>query len=69
MKSLAQSADIFIVNTWDAKHAATIGIKDNRPETLTTLEPMSKSPSSLFAILESYCSKDVRRLRGSESDK
>lgn len=34
MKSLSKSADIFIVNTWDAKHAATNGIKDNRPSSL-----------------------------------
>jgi hypothetical protein len=51
MKSLAQSADIFIVNTWDAKHAATIGIKDNRPIGTKTLEPLGKSPNRLLEIL------------------
>jgi len=55
MKSLAQSADIFIVNTWDAKHAATNGIKDNRSASRTLLEPHSKSPSSLLGVLERYC--------------
>ncbi len=51
MKSLAQSADIFIINTWDAKHAATIGIKDNRPPTQVTVEPDGKSPSRLMEAL------------------
>lgn len=54
MKSLAQSADIFVVNTWDAKHAATNGIKDNRPNSLPLIEPSGKSASSLIASLQSY---------------
>ncbi|MBN70835.1 MAG: hypothetical protein CME32_16330 [Gimesia sp.] len=56
MKSLAQSADIFIVNTWDAKHAATNGIKNNRPENTVTLEPEGKSASSLLRCLTQYLS-------------
>jgi len=51
MKSLAQSADVFIVNTWDAKHAATNGIKDHRPTPLATLEPSGKTASSLLRCL------------------
>ncbi|MCP4888129.1 MAG: hypothetical protein GY904_16145 [Planctomycetaceae bacterium] len=54
MKSLAQSADIFIVNTWDAKHAATNGIKDNRFSFATTLEPDGKSASSLIRCLQAF---------------
>ncbi|MDB4371048.1 protein DpdD [Mariniblastus sp.] len=54
MKSLSQSADIFIVNTWDAKHAATIGIKDNRPKLAVTLEPEGKSATSLLHCLKQY---------------
>ena len=54
MKSLAQSADIFIVNTWDAKHAATNGIKDNRPADAVTLEPEGKSASALMRQLHAY---------------
>jgi hypothetical protein len=50
MKSLAQSADIFIINTWDAKHAATNGIKQSRAEKLT-IEPLGKSASSLLRCL------------------
>ena len=56
MKSLAKSADIFIVNTWDAKHAATNGIKDNRPANMITLEPNGKSASSLLFTLKSSIS-------------
>ena len=51
MKSLAQSADIFIINTWDAKHAATNGIKAHRDDSKVTVQPHSKSPSSLFSSL------------------
>jgi len=54
MKSLAQSADIFIVNTWDAKHAATNGIKDNRSSSALTLEPDGKSASSLMRCLQNF---------------
>ena len=54
MKSVAQSASIFIVNTWDAKHAATNGIKYNRPSNLPLIEPSGKSASSLFRSLQSY---------------
>jgi hypothetical protein len=51
MKSLAQSVDIFVINTCDAKHAATIGIKANRPESLLTIEPTGKSSTSLLRSL------------------
>ena len=48
---LAQSADIFIVNTWDAKHAATGAIKQNRNKEQITLMPRSKSAGSIFRQL------------------
>ncbi len=51
MKSLAQSADIFIINTWDAKHAATNGIKQNRPSSLVTVQPSGKTALSLLECL------------------
>ena len=51
MKSLAQSTDIFIINTWDAKHAATNGIKANRGSKSITIEPKSKSANSLYSCL------------------
>jgi hypothetical protein len=60
MKSLAQNVDIFLVNTWDAKHAATNGIKHNRPGSMTTLEPRSKSPAALLAALMSFSANPQR---------
>lgn len=69
MKSLAQSADIFIVNTWDAKHSATNGIKNNREVTHVTLEPSSKSSSSLFEVLQEYCEANITSISGARSDK
>ncbi len=54
MKSLAQSADIFIINTWDAKHAATNGIKQCRPVAKATIEPSGKSASALLQSLSAF---------------
>jgi hypothetical protein len=54
MKSLAQSADIFIINTWDAKHAATNGIKQSRPVEKVTIEPSGKSASALLLGLSAF---------------
>lgn len=51
MKSLAQSADIFIINTWDAKHAATNGIREYRDRHKVTIQPQGKSANSLFSCL------------------
>jgi len=51
---IAGSADIFIVNTWDAKHAATIAINSHRGNSKTTLFPPAKSAASILkAIRES----------------
>jgi len=54
MKSLAQSADIFIINTWDAKHAATNGIKQSRAVVKATIEPSGKSASALLQSLLAF---------------
>ena len=51
MKNLAHSADIFIINTWDAKHAATNGIQQNRAAEKLTIEPLGKSACSLLRSL------------------
>ena len=59
MKTLARSADIFIINTWDAKHAATNGIKDNRPTSAITLEPDGKSASGLMRCLFAYATTSM----------
>ena len=47
LKQLARTADIFVVNTWDAKHAATGAIKAVRPKNKVTLLPKSKSAGSI----------------------
>jgi len=60
MKSLAQSVDIFIINTWDAKHAATNGIKDNRPSKMATLEPDGKSAASMLRCVTAYFEQSSR---------
>jgi hypothetical protein len=54
MKSLAKSVDLFIINTRDAKHAATNGIGDYRPASLPTLIPKGKSATALFECLADY---------------
>jgi hypothetical protein len=60
MKSLARSADIFIINTWDAKHAATVGIKETRNSVNTIIQPHSKSSNSLFSCLLEHVVSSVR---------
>jgi hypothetical protein len=61
MKSLAQSADIFIINTWDAKHAATNGIKQNRPVVKATIEPSGKSAGSIIRAMVAYLNCGEKR--------
>jgi len=57
---LSESADIFIVNTWDAKHAATGAIKQNRGNEKTTLVPEGKSAGSLVrSLIASIGNQDV----------
>lgn len=53
---LATTADIFIVNTWDAKHAASTCIARTRDCRQPPLYPSSKSSSSIFHSLCSYLS-------------
>ncbi len=59
MKGLAQTADIFIINTWDGKHAATNGIKANRQAGLRTLEPLGKSATALMRCLFNSICEDA----------
>lgn len=51
LRNLARSVDIFLVNKWDAKHAATNAIHDNRDPNQATLHPKSKSAASLLETL------------------
>jgi hypothetical protein len=61
MKNLARSADVFIVNTWDAKHAATNGIKQYRSSDQVILEPDSKSSTSLLRCLINYVEQSCEK--------
>ena len=48
---LSHNADVFIVNTWDAKHAATNAIDQHRGKSQVTLYPTSKSAGSIVRVL------------------
>ena len=59
MKSLAQSADIFIVNTRDATHAATNGIRESRAVGMKTIQPQGKSSVAVLRALTELRVRDV----------
>jgi len=54
LEQLSRNADVFIVNTWDAKHAATNAIQANRPESSVTLRPQSKSAGGVVRAIYKY---------------
>ena len=54
LKSLAREADIFIVNTASAKHAATNFISANRKASGVTLFHNSRGTQSLLALIEQH---------------
>ena len=60
LEQLAQNADVFIVNKWDAKHAATNAIQANRPKNSVTLIPQSKSAGSLVRELYEFTESMAR---------
>lgn len=51
---MAKNVDILIVNTWDAKHAATNAIQAKRPIGKVILRPKSKSAGSILRELFCY---------------
>jgi hypothetical protein len=51
---LARQAEVFVVNTWDAKHAATCAIKDNRRADKVTLFPRSKTVTSMVGAVTEW---------------
>jgi hypothetical protein len=61
LEQLARNADIFIVNTWDAKHAATNAIQANRSKDSVTLMPKSKSAGSLVRELYDFLESPTAR--------
>jgi len=58
LKSLARDADLFIVNTASAKHAATNFISANRKATDTTLFHNARGSHSMMRVLEEYLAAD-----------
>jgi hypothetical protein len=56
LKKLSKDADIFIVNTASAKHAATTFISANRPPTAVTLFHNARGSQSMITLLENHLS-------------
>jgi hypothetical protein len=54
LKQLARQADLFLVATSSAKHAATACVAANRPEEKPTLYPSGKGAASLLRALREY---------------
>lgn len=54
LKNLAREADIFVVNTASAKHAATNFISANRKASAVTLFHNSRGVQSLLALIEQH---------------
>lgn len=54
LRDLANSADVFIVNTFDAKHAATGFVSQHRPPKSVTLYPKGKNAAKQLDALEEW---------------
>lgn len=54
LRSLAQQADIFLVTTGSAKHAATECIEDNRSKVLPLLRPSGRGSASMLSALHAH---------------
>lgn len=54
LRQLARSADIVVMATASAKHAATGFIEGNRPNDLPILRPSGKGSASMLRIIRSY---------------
>ena len=68
LEQLARNADVFIVNTWDAKHAATIAIHACRPKQSVTLFPQSKSAGSILRAVYDYLHNSYSKIGGGKQD-
>src|SRR5207248_16976 len=54
LKQLARDADLFIVSTASAKHAATNSISTNRPSSAATLFHNTRGSQSMMMLIEQY---------------
>jgi hypothetical protein len=59
LKQLSKSVDVFLVNTWDATHAATNTIKAHRPKDRVLLQPKQKNAPALFRCFEDWVNTDA----------
>ena len=55
LRNLAKSANLFIMNTWDASHAATDAICDSRGDDII-LRPDGKNPPAILRCLTQHLS-------------
>ena len=54
LKQLARQADLFVVATGSATHAATACIEAHRPETMPTLKPSGKGAASMLRAIREH---------------
>ena len=54
LKQLARQADLFVVATGSAKHAATICIDANRPPEKPTLRPTGRGAASMLTAIRKH---------------
>ncbi|XXX76044.1 protein DpdD [Sorangium sp. So ce134] len=54
LRELAKHADVFVMVTWAAKHAATECIESARPSILPLLRPVSKSATAILREIRCY---------------
>ncbi len=58
LRQLARRADVFIMATASAKHAATEFIQANRPADLPLLRPRGKGMASMLHALQEFLSSE-----------
>ncbi len=57
MREAARNADLFVIVTGAAKHAATTFIETNRPKELPTVYPKGQGSSSILTAIRSWISE------------
>lgn len=57
LKAAAEGADIFVVVTWSAKHAATGYIQQHRPKDKVTLYAPGRGATGIIRVIDEYLEK------------
>jgi hypothetical protein len=60
LKQLARQADLFVLVTASAKHAASDCVRASRPAVRPTLVPAGKGAASMLAAVRAYCEQQSR---------